>query len=334
MKEIIVKYLEGRASEAELAELLEWLRIKKNRIDFNSYSLVWKKSLDKQQLPPKGEETWNKIQAQMLQKSFIRWQKTKGTNQFFRIAAIFFFTICLGFLAYFFGNKETKMHEVYTNVFADNGHISKVELPDGTWVWLNSGSKISYSNLFASKNRHISLTGEAYFQVTKNKDLPLIVTSGELQVKVLGTKFNVTAYPENKEIAVVLESGSVELLNSKTESFHLNLKPGERAVFNKTDKNLQVSTVNTSKFTSWKEGIINIYNQTLEEVAERLESRYNQKFILDNEVKNYIYTFSIKNESLDEIIQLMEKITPVKAEQKNDTILFRTDINKQKRVDK
>lgn len=334
MKEIVIKYFEGRASEAEQAELLEWMRIKKNRIDFSSYSLVWKKSLDKQQFPANGEETWNKIQAQMLQKSFIRWQKNRGANQFFRIAAIFFFLISLGFLAYFFSNNEPKISEVYTNVFAENGHISKVELPDGSWVWLNSGSKISYSNLFASNNRNISLTGEAYFQVTKNKDLPLVVTSGELQVKVLGTKFNVSAYPECNEVSVVLESGSVELLNSKVESFQLNLKPGERAVFNKTNMDLQVSNVNISKFTSWKEGILNIYNQTLEEVVERLETRYNQKFILDNEVKNYRYTFTIKNESLDEIIQLMEKITPVKAEQKKDTILFVTDKNRKRRVER
>lgn len=334
MKEIIVKYLEGRASVAEQAELLEWLRIKKNRIDFSNFSLVWKNGLDEQQFPANSEEIWNKIQARLLQKSFNRWQKTSKTNQFFRIAAIFFFLVSLGSFAYFFTNVETKTPEYYTNVIAENGHISKVELPDGSVVWLNSGSKISYSNSFASSNRNITLTGEAYFQVTKNKKLPLVVSSGELQVKVLGTQFNVSAYPECGEISVVLESGSVELLNPNMKSNQLNLKPGERAVFNKTGKNLQVSNVNTSKFTSWKNGIVNIYNQTLEEVAERLETRYNQKFILDDDVKNYRYTFTIKNESLDEIIQLMEKITPIKAEQKNDTISFKTDKNKKRRVER
>lgn len=334
MKEIIIKYLEGRATEAEQAELLEWLRIKKNRIDFNSVSLVWKKSLNDQEYPGKSEETWNKIQAVLLQKSYNGWQKTKKLNQFFRIAALFFLFMSIGILTYYFTTSGTKKTEQYTSVIAENGHISKVELPDSSVVWLNSGSKISYSNSFALTNRNINLTGEAYFQVTKNKKLPLIVTNGELQVKVLGTQFNVSAYPECGEVSVVLESGSVEMLNPNIESFHLKLKPGERAVFNKTNNKLQVSNVNTSKFTSWKEGIINIYNQTLEEVVEKLETRYNQKFILDNEVKNYIYTFTIKNESLDEIIQLMEKITPVKAEQKNDTILFKTDKNKQKRVER
>ncbi|GAB1449969.1 FecR domain-containing protein [Draconibacterium sp.] len=334
MKEIVTKYLEGRASEAEQAELLAWMRVKKNRLEFNSYSLVWKKGLDEQQFLGNSEDLWNKIQTRLLQKSFNGWQKTKRTNQFFRVAAIFFFLLSLGGLAYFITNLETKSAEYYTNVLAENGHISKVELPDGSQVWLNSGSKITYSNSFASTNRNISLTGEAYFQIAKNEDHPLIVNSGELQVKVLGTKFNISAYAEIAQISVVLESGSIELMNSKVESFHFKLAPGERAVFNKTDRKMQVSNVNTSKFTSWKEGILNIYDQSLEEVVERLETRYNQKFILDDEVKKYRYTFTIKSESLDEIIQLMEKITPIKAEQKNDTISIKIDKNKKRRVDR
>src|SRR5690606_38486174 len=98
-----------------------------------------------------------------------------------------------------------------------------------------------------------------------------------------------------------------------------------------TNQDIVICDVNTSKFTSWKEGIINIYDQSLEELAERLETRYNQKFILDDDVKMLKYTFTIKNESLEEIIQLMEKITTVKAEQKNDTILFKLDKNKKRR---
>jgi hypothetical protein len=122
MKEIAKKYFEGNATEAEQAELLEWLRIKKNRIDFTSYSLVWKKSLDEQLLGD-SEETWNKIQARLLQKSFNGWQKTRNTNQIFRIAAIFFFLISIGGLAYFFTQTETPAPGFYTNVFAENGHV-------------------------------------------------------------------------------------------------------------------------------------------------------------------------------------------------------------------
>ncbi len=333
MKEIVIKYLEDRATKEEKEKLLAWLRNKENRIVFNSYSLDWKKSLDSEQLPFGSEEVWNKIQAHLLQRSFSRWQKTFKTQQILKIAAIFFFLLSIGSLIYLFSNRQNSTPEFFTNVIADCGQISKVKLPDGSMVWLNSGSQITYSNLFSSKNRNINLEGEAYFKVTRNTELPLIVSCNEIQVKVLGTEFNVTAYPRSKHIDVVLEKGSIELLNKNVESFSYKIKPGERASFNKTNRKLQVSNVNTSKFTSWKEGVINIYNQSLEELAERLKVRYNQKFIIGDDVKNIHYTFTINNESIDEIIKLMEGISPIKAIQKNDTILFKLDKNKKRMVE-
>lgn len=306
---------------------------KENRLVFNSRKLDWKKGLDKEQLPVGSEKSWNIIQDQLLQKSFSGWQNSRKMNQFFRIAAIFFFVISLGSAVYFIANRPQPTPQFYTSVVAENGQISKVKLPDGSVVWLNSGSEISYSNLFASTNRKIELSGEAYFQITRNEEIPLVVNSGDFQVKVLGTKFNVSAYPEANTIDVVLESGKVELLNSTSESFSYQLNPGERAIFNKDNRELKVSKVNTAKFTSWKEGILNIYDQSLEEVVSRLETRYNQKFNFEVEVKDFHYTFTIKNEKLEEIIKLMEKITPIKAVQEEDIITFKLDKNKMKRVD-
>ena len=333
MQKIVTKYLEDRATEEEQKVLLEWMRNKNNRIVFNSYSLEWKNSLNEKQFSENSEESWNKIQAQLLQKSFKGWQSSRKIYQFFKYAAILFFVISIGSLAYFFVNQENPLPEYYTSVVAENGQISKVKLPDGSLVWLNSGSEITYSNYFALNNRDIILSGEAYFQVTKNEDIPLIVSSGELQVKVLGTKFNVSAYPESKHIDVVLEEGIVELLNRNVESFSCKLKPGELANFDKQNRKLAINCVNTTKFTSWKEGLLNIYDQPLEELVKRLETRYNQKFEFGDDVKDFHYTFTIKNESLDEIIKLMEKITPIKAVQKKDIISFKLDKIKIRMVD-
>jgi transmembrane sensor len=152
-------------------------------------------------------------------------------------------------------------------------------------------------------------------------------------VKVLGTKFNVSAYPSSANIDVVLESGKVELLSTAVESFQYQLKPGERATFDKSNRGLNVSNVNTAKYTSWKDGMINIYNQPLEELVKRLETRYNQKFRYSETLKDYHFTFTIKNETLDETIKLMEKIAPVKAVQKEDIIEFKLDEKRKKAVD-
>lgn len=331
MKQIVNRYLEGKATAEEQARLLEWLRKKENRLVFNSYSLRWKESLDANQLPGENQKSWNQIQTVILEESYKQWQHSRKVQMFFRYAAIFFFVVTLAGLGWNFTQSKKTNQLLYTSVVAEKGQISKIELPDGSLVWLNSGSKITYSNLFANSNRDIQLSGEAYFNVSHNEKLPLVVSCGELNVKVLGTKFNVTAYEENNQVDVVLEKGSVELLDAKVESFEYLLKPGERAMFNKTERKMTVSNVNTTKFTSWKEGIINIYDQSLDQVVKRLESRYNQEFRFSDDIKDYRYTFTIKNEPLDEIIQLMEKITPVKAIQKNDIIVFEMDMNKMRK---
>jgi len=336
MKQTIYNYLEGNATEAEQHQLLKWLRNKENRFVFNSFSLEWKNGLDENQVPKENNETWNRIQTEMLQKGYQQWQHSGKIQSFFKYAAIFFFVVSVISFVWKWNVSHTKetSNELFTDVVAENGQISKVRLPDGTLVWLNSGSKITYSNLFANTNRRIQLTGEAYFDAAHNEELPMVVSCGELKVKVLGTEFNVAAYDEMNGIDVVLEKGAVELLDSKVLTFQYQLKPGEMAKFNKTNRNLRISEVNTTKFTSWKDGIMNIYDQPLDKVVKKLETRYNQKFKYSNEIKHYRYTFTIKNESMNEIINLMKKITPIKAVQKKDTIILTADSEKIKSVNR
>ena len=244
-----------------------------------------------------------------------------------RIAAYFFFVLSRGGGAYIV--STTKKTEVwYSEIEAENGQISKVKLPDGSMVWLNSGSKISYNNMFAANNRDVILEGEAYFEVQTNEDLSFVVNSGERQVKVHGTKFNVEAYPGSENSDGVLESGKVQLLSPKVASFQYFLSPGEKASFVKSNHQLNISEVNTGKYTSWKDGILNIYNQPLAEVVKRLEKRYNQEFEFAEELKDFPFTFTIKSEPLDEIIQIMEKIAPIKTKQENDVIVFELDEEK------
>jgi ferric-dicitrate binding protein FerR (iron transport regulator) len=220
-------------------------------------------------------------------------------------------------------SNKSLLNENLTNIIAENGQVSKVELSDGSLVWLNSGSEITYSNFYGSKNRNIKLTGEGFFQVSNNEEVPFIVQCDEVSVKVTGTRFNVEAYPEEKSLNVVLEEGAVELLDSEGETLLYKMNPGELVQYNKSDNKFDVTHINTSKFTSWKEGILNIYDQRLEDLVKKLELRFNQKFEVENEVKDFRYTFTIKNETLEEVIDLIQQITPVKIEQENETIIIK-----------
>ena len=328
MKVIIDKYLEGKATEEEQYELLNWLRNRKNRFQFRSSISEWSSGLNKEWFPDHGKETWDRIQSRIIQRSYTGWQRSKKIQNLMRYAAICFFVISVGSLAYIFINRVDSAGELYTNIAAESGHISNIELQDGSIVWLNSGSTISYNSNFGKRNRDIRLEGEAFFQVSSKEKLPFIVACSELRVKVTGTEFNVTAYPETERISVVLEKGVVELLYEGIHNFHYRLKPGQRASFDKQNLKLQITNVNTKRYTSWKDGIVNIYDQTLEEVVAKLQRRYNQEFIVDEKVKDYRYTFSIRNESLEDILQLMARITPVRATQTGDTIKFEKDVSK------
>ncbi len=328
MKEIIHKYLSGTATSSEKSELLHWLKNKENRKEFAVLKWSWRKEMGKETFPGGGEDTWSKIEHQLFEKSISEWQKSVRIGHMMRYAAIFFLVTTLTGMAWFFINKPEKPVVLNTTVIAENGHMSTIILPDGTKVWLNSASTLSYSNFFGKNNRSVKLNGEAYFDVVKNEELPLLVNCGELMVRVTGTRFNVNAYPENKEIGVVLEEGGVEISRPGYSRYIYSLEPGERAVFDVENKKLNVSEVNTAKYTSWKEGIINIYDQPLDKVVLKLKTRYNQEFIVDEKVKQYHYTFTIKNEPLQEILALIEKITPVKAEQSGMVITLKQDMKR------
>ena len=333
MESIIKKYLEGKASEAEQQELLVWLHDRKNRFAFRKYKAIWEKNLDKDTIPAEGKETWNKIRDNLLQKGYKEWQVSRRIQNVFRYAAIFLLLVSIGSFTYIYFDKPEENPDLTTKIMTDKGQISRVALPDGSFAWLNYGSEISYSNNFGIENREIFLNGEGYFMVTKNKKLPFIVDCESIKVKSLGTSFNVSSNEGMNNVEVVLESGLIELNRLDNESFREIITPGTLAILGKNENTYSEKDINTTKFTSWRMGIINIYNQSMEKTVERLELRYNQKFRVEEEVKNFHYTFTIRNESLEDIIKLMESITPVKAVQENEVIVFELDKEKASKLD-
>lgn len=335
MESIIIKYLEGSASQQEQEKLFKWLKNNNNRPIFQKVKHNWQQKLKEDVFFGHGqEETWLKVQSNLWQKNYSGWNKSKKLQMVFSYAAIFILVISIGAFIFYSINRGKTMQLFYTSVIADKGQISKVNLPDGSQVWLNSGSEIKYNNFFASKNRDINLIGEAFFDVVRNENAPMVITCGVLQARVLGTRFNISAYPGNDYINIILEEGSVELKNTDVPSFEYKLKPGEMARFNKSNRELFVSQVNTVKYTSWREGTINIYDQPISEVAKRLNLRFNQKFEYSKEIENLKCTFTIKNESLEDIIKLIEQITPVYAVQEDGIIFLKPDKNKINEINK
>ncbi|MCG6191006.1 FecR family protein [Maribellus maritimus] len=196
-------------------------------------------------------------------------------------------------------------------------------LPDSTEVWLNSESQLNYpENFERQENRLVTLTGQAYFKVYHDAAHPFIVQTSQIDIRVLGTSFDVSAYPNEQTISSTLEEGSIALYN-KTGNQLEKLVPGEQAVFNITNSTLVKNKIKTSDQTSWKVGKLVFRDTGITEVARKLERRFGYSISIDPELQrtNPTYTFTVQHESINEICRLIELSTNAKATIK-DTHIF------------
>lgn len=202
--------------------------------------------------------------------------------------------------------ESIEVNPICDSIYVDNGKRTRITLPDSSIVWLNSGTKINYS--YSENSRDIYLDGQAFFEVTRNENTPFLVHSKGLLVKVLGTKFDVCAYSENKTIDVVLESGSVQLLNKNSDTFDYKLKPGEQANFDITSEKVNIHEINVETYTSWRNDVLIFNNEPLRTVIDKLQRWYNIKIeVIDKNVYASHFTGKIEyEEEFENIIELIE----------------------------
>lgn len=183
-----------------------------------------------------------------------------------------------------------------------------IVLPDGTRVWLNSDSEMKYPLNFSGKIRKVYLKGEAYFKVAHNKKKPFIVETDGVNVKVLGTEFNVRSYYDEAKLATTLVNGSVEIESTRGVRNKLTLNPGYQAVLEKTTGNLMAEKVNVGDYIAWKTGRFVFKHKRLEDVMLELSRWYNvEVFYQNNSVKERTVTGILKRyDSFDEFIKMMD----------------------------
>jgi len=186
-----------------------------------------------------------------------------------------------------------------------NGKQFHLELSDGTSVHLNAGSSLRYPINFLSEGpRQVFLSGEAYFDVTENKTNPFIVNVNELDVKVLGTEFNISAYLEDSNIDVVLVKGAVSLSSQgRSLDGSLNLVPGQKGSYGNLSKNISVDRVNTEIYTSWMNGHLVFREVTFDNIITKLERHYNIKIENGNkDLSNEVFNASFNNVEIEKVL--------------------------------
>ena len=195
---------------------------------------------------------------------------------------------------------------VYNEIKVPYGKKYELILSDGSHVWLNAGSQIKYPKLFndGSKTRPVYLEGEAFFEVSKNASKPFIVYTTSMNVKVLGTKFDVSAYPEDAFVSTVLVEGSVNVFNPENSSINKNIIPNQLAVLEKASDSIVISEVNTDNYTAWVQNKFLFEDEPFSEIAKRIERHYNVKIINNYDSLNSIRFFGeFHEESIDEIFK-------------------------------
>jgi ferric-dicitrate binding protein FerR (iron transport regulator) len=218
------------------------------------------------------------------------------------------------FIGIYVTSLNSKTDPVYYAAHSPKGSVSEMILPDGSVIFLNADSKIRYSIEGENGIREVFLTGEAWFEVAKNKEKPFVVHTPFYDVQVTGTQFNIKAYDTDNEVTTTLEEG--EVIIQSTESFKMAknviLKPGEQIVLNKESKNLNIKNVNTKWFTSWKDNKLIFVNMNLKDLIVLLDRKYGVEIdVKNNEILKLHFDGTIKNESIIEIMEIMKKTLPI-----------------------
>ncbi len=306
---ILIKYLDGVQTESEQAGVEAWL------VESPENEKVLEQLYFTLQVTDRLHvmQSVDPEMALVRFKSKVRKQNKKvrlyrSLSLLQKVAAVLFIPVLI-MSAYLFmqlGNERVRMVEVRTNP----GVVSRFELPDGTKVWLNAGSTLNYPQKFRAENRQVELTGQGYFEVTKNPEKPFIVkVNPAYSVEVLGATFNVSAYRDDETIGTTLVEGSVKLNIGQKNGKVISqlLKPDEKAEFMKSTCKLNISSVNTDYDTAWINGEIIFRNHSMRQVLKMLGRHYNVKFdVKDDEVLNSIITARFKDEQLPQVMEYLK----------------------------
>lgn len=210
------------------------------------------------------------------------------------------------------GKDTVAMEESFNTLIIPKGGEYRIVLSDSTVVWLNAETEFRYPVHFTRGQRKVYLKGEAYFEVVRNAEKPFIVhTPGYMEVKVLGTRFNVSSYEDDAEVVTTLMEGSVEISGGEGV---IRIRPDEQVIFNKAGKTLVRREVDAGIYAAWKDDQFVFEEQPLEEIMKQLQRWYEMDvFFVKEEAKNYRFSGNLqKYENFDRIVKMLEEVAGVK----------------------
>ncbi len=318
-KELIEKYFDGNITDAEIKELSDW--IKNDRHLQNWWEEEFSKS-DAGINPVLRDKLFARIKEQTQGKEETQGKENPRTIRMnpWKWAAAIVLPICIAFFTYYLVDSSQTVGAPFI-VKADKGDKATIELPDGTNVVLNSASQLSYLNNFGENGRRVQLNGEAYFKVAHDEKCAFIVQVGDLEVKVLGTSFNVSAYEDAKDVTVVLLEGKVGVYAQKMS--HI-MKPGDKIEYNKATHKITATQVHPSDYIEWTKGNIYFEKESLENIMKTLSRIYDVEIRFDsNKLPNEYFTGTIPGGGIQNALNILMLTSPFYYEMDGSVIVLK-----------
>lgn len=329
---IISKYIANTATENEKEMLLKWLKEKdENKTEFQKCFNLWLNSNALLTDPADVEKALLRLEAHIAlheDKQPVRIHIAhKNTNRrpafgfyLVRIVASALLLFAAGYIGYILRSQQGQTEVITNRLLTGPDGKGKYILPDGSTVWLNANSILTYPELFTGKKRVVSLEGEALFEVTKDRKNPFFVHAGELTVEVLGTRFLVNNYPKKPKSETVLVEGSIQISGVNEDQIN-KLMPGQLITYNKEKKQTELSNVDTGDYTNWIHSKLVFDRTELSHVIKNLEKWYGVEIVVSSELSTHRHlSFTIRRESLDEVLKNMSMIIPIAYRREGDIV--------------
>jgi transmembrane sensor len=319
--QVINRFLDGHEQEGDKELILEWFSDISAEYDLRrKYKTYWDEMVSKQDLEGyDGEKILDRIYHQIKLKESHLQPRNKGlirfVNMVTKVAAVLFIPL----MAYAFLTRDHKMladnQMASSEIYSPPGTRTMFYLPDGSKGWLNGGSYLEFPTEFKGRSREVVLKGEAYFEVRANKRKPFIVSGSHITVAAHGTSFSVMAFPEEEVCEVTLATGSIKVWGKKN-GINQNarmLQSDQMYIYDLSTSTSRVVAVDAAQIICWKEGKLVFKNDSLEEVIKRLNRWYNVNIIImDESLKSYVYLATFEDETLDEVLKLLEYSAPIR----------------------
>lgn len=302
--EMLRLYFQNRYSRETEEKTQVWLAKKSEREEIELVSKEYWDSIK----PSKDKSTFSALKrVNKIIHQHVENKKTVWLKAFSRYAAIFILLISISGIWYHLSHQN---NPAMIEVFALYGETKQLILPDQTEVWLNAGSSLRYPSEFNQEIRYVSLKGEAFFSVTKDESKSFVVETENLMVKVLGTKFNVKAYPDEHQTIASLQEGKIEIQTKNKE--HQQLAPNEQLIYDNQTSKLKIVDITPDDIPDWKNGNLLFSEVKLGVILQTLTRRFNITFDIDKSIDLSLELYTIKfehDENLEQILQVLTDVT-------------------------